>query len=318
MENALIAARIRALIDGTQARIGEDMQPTMEPLTPSEILVLLPSRSNLDDLMSRLEAAGIPAVADKEGGLLLRPVLRPLLGLLEWMARPSNRHAAATVARSCLVGLNDEQMQNFLGDATNGENLIQRLAEQLPEGPHRTLVERWQYHASNGTVSTALHSTLDHSDLLLAHPRSSERSDAEQFLGLVELQSSEVGGDSILLADRISHLSDIAGRDIISAGVSTADAVQVMTIHGAKGLQKRCVIVGGLFSEGQGNISHDLRSRVIATPSIFSSNPRPWLTESNVESGVWTLARTLQEAQIQAEARRLFYVACTRVKDILI
>ena len=318
MENALIAARIRALIDGEQTRVGETKQPTMEPLNPGEILVLLPSRSNLDDLMSRLEAAGIPAIADKEGGLLLRPVIRPLLGLLEWMARPSSRHAAATVARSCLVGLDDEQMQAFLGGATIGENLIQRLAEQLPVGPHRTLVERWQYHASNGTVSTALHSTLDYSDLLLAHPRSSERSDAEQFLDLIESQSSEVGGDPILLADRISHLSDVAGRDIISAGVSTADAVQVMTIHGAKGLQKRCVIVGGLFSEGQGNISHDLRSRVIATPSIFSSNPRPWLTESNVESGVWTLARTLQEAQIQAEARRLFYVACTRVKDILI
>jgi len=30
------------------------------------------------------------------------------------------------------------------------------------------------------------------------------------------------------------------------------------------------------------------------------------------------MARTLQEAQIQAEARRLFYVACTRVKDLLI
>ena len=318
MENALIAARIRALIDGKQTRVGEEEQPALEPMNPGEILILLPSRSHLEDLMNRLEAAGIPAVADKEGGLLLRPVIRPLLGLLEWLARPSSRHAAATVARSCLVGLNDEEMQTFLGGASIGENLIGRLAEQLPSGPHRELVERWQHHASNGTVSTALHSTLDFSDLLLAHPRSSERSDAEQFLDLVESQSSEVGGDPILLADRISNLSDVAGRDLISAGVSTADAVQVMTIHGAKGLQKRCVIVGGLFNEGQVTISHELRSRVIATPSIFSSNPRPWLTESSVESGVWTLARTLQSAQVQAEARRLFYVACTRVKDLLI
>ena len=318
MENALIATRIRALIDGTQTRVGGVEQPTMEPLNPSEILILLPSRSNLDDLLSRLEAAGIPAIADKEGGLLLRPVIRPLLGLLEWMARPSSRHAAATVARSCLVGLDDEQMQTFLGGATVGENLIRRLVEQLPTGSHRTLVERWLHHASNGTVATALHTTLDHSDLFLAHPRSSERSDAEQFLALIDSQSSEVGGDPILLADRISHLSDVAGRDIVSAGASTADAVQVMTIHGAKGLQKRCVIVGGLFSEGQVTISHELRNRVIATPSIFSSNPRPWLTESSVESGVWTLAKTLQSAQVQAEARRLFYVACTRVKDLLI
>ena len=86
----------------------------------------------------------------------------------------------------------------------------------------------------------------------------------------------------------------------------------------SKGLQRKCVIVGGLFSEGQGNINHDLRQRVIATPSLFASNSRPWKSHTNLDSGIWTLARTLQEAQIQAEARRLFYVACTRVKDLLI
>ena len=318
MENALITARIRALLDGSPTRVGEIDQPECEQYSPGEILVLLPSRSNLEDLMTRLEAAGIPAVADKEGGLLLRPVIRPLLGLTQWIARPYSRHAAATVARSCLVAMNDEELQLFLGEATIGENLIQRLVETLPEGPHRVLVEHWLNHSQRGTVAESLHDTLNHSDLLLSHPGTSERSDAEQFLRLIENQSVEVGGDPILLADRIARLADIAGKDITSASIPTADSVQVMTIHGSKGLQRKCVIVGGLFSEGQGNISHDLRQRVIATPSLFASNPRPWITQSSLDSGIWTLARTLQEAQIQAEARRLFYVACTRVKDLLI
>jgi len=318
MENALITARIRALLDGTTTSVGEIEQTECGQYSPGEILVLLPSRSTLDDLMTRLEAAGIPAVADKEGGLLLRPVIRPLLGLLQWIARPSSRHAAATVARSCLVGLNDKQLQEYLGEASIGEDLIQRLLEMLPEGPHQNLVRRWHTHSQRGTIIESLHETLNHSDLLLSHPRPSERSDAEQFVRLIEGQSNEVGGDPILLADRLTSLADVAGKDLTSAGVSTAGAVQVMTIHGSKGLQRKCVIVGGLFSEGQGNISHDLRERVIATPSLFSSNPRPWVTQSSLDSGVWTLARTLQEAQIQAEARRLFYVACTRVKDLLI
>ncbi len=318
MENALISARIRSLLDGASTRVGETVQPKCESYSPGEILVLLPSRSKLEDLMTRLEAAGIPAVADKEGGLLLRPVIRPLIGLLQWIARPSNRHAAATVARSCLVSLNDQELQKFLGEATIGENLIQRMVEMLPEGPHRVLVERWLHHSQHGTIAESLHEVLNHSDLLLSHPRPSERSDAEQFLRVVGNQLDEVGGDPILLADRLSRLADVAGNDLTSAGVSIADAVQVMTIHGSKGLQRKCVIVGGLFSEGQGNISHDLRQRVIATPSLFASNPRPWITQSSLDSGIWTLARTLQEAQIQAEARRLFYVACTRVKDLLI
>ena len=111
----------------------------------------------------------------------------------------------------------------------------------------------------------SLSDTLNHSDLLVAHPRPSERNDAEHFLHLVESQSNEVGGDPILLADRVSHLADVAGNDLTSSGHSNSDSVQIMTIHGSKGLQRKCVIVGGLFSEGQGNINHDLRQRVIAT-----------------------------------------------------
>ena len=318
IENALIAARIRALLDGATTRVGEEVHPAMPVMRPSEILVLLPSRSNLPDLLSRLESAGIPAVADKPGGLLMRPVVRPLLGLLAWLARPADRHAAATVARSSLVALNDAELQTFLGEAATGEDLLARLATLLPDGAHRRLIERWSVHSRGGDIARALAEVLDHSDLLLAHPRASERADAEQFLAMVHQQSIEVGGDPILLADRIGHLSDVAARDLVSSGPATSEAVQVMTIHGSKGLQARCVIVGGLFSESQGNISHDLRERVLATPGIFAANPRPWLTGAKLDSGVWSIARMLQEAQTQAEARRLFYVACTRVKDLLI
>ena len=55
MENALITARIRALIDGKVTRVGEEIQPEQAPLSPGDILVLLPSRTNLGDLMARLE-----------------------------------------------------------------------------------------------------------------------------------------------------------------------------------------------------------------------------------------------------------------------
>ena len=184
------------------------------------------------------------------------------------------------MARSCLVGLNDGQLQSFLLEAKEGENLIERLTTLLPEGPHRALVLNWLRSSQSASVIESLSDTLNHSDLLVAHPRPSERNDAEHFLHLVESQSNEVGGDPILLADRVSHLADVAGNDLTSSGHSNSDSVQIMTIHGSKGLQRKCVIVGGLFSEGQGNINHDLRQRVIATPSLFASNPRPWKSHS--------------------------------------
>jgi len=305
MENALITARIRTLLDESS-------------YSPSDIMILLPSRTNLPDLMARLSAAGIPAQADKEGGLLSRAVVSSLLSLVQWIARPSSRHAASAVARSCLVGLTDTQLQEFIGSSSTGENLINRLSTLLEEGPHQNLINRWQYFSSKGDVIKALQVTLDYSDLFLAYPELSNRQDAEQFIQLVESQVTEVGGDPILLADRVAHLSEVAGKDLTSKGVAISDAIQIMTIHGSKGLQARCVIVGGLFSEGQTTIVQNTRKRVLATPGIFAANPSPWLTGEEVSSGVWNISKMVQQAQTQAEARRLFYVACTRVKDLLI
>ena len=57
MENALITARIRALIDGQSTRVGEVIQPEQSAISPGDILVLLPSRTHLGYLMARLEAA---------------------------------------------------------------------------------------------------------------------------------------------------------------------------------------------------------------------------------------------------------------------
>ena len=102
MENALIAARIRALIDGQSTRVGETIQPE-HPHCLRETFCLVAQSNPSWRPNGTTGSCWNSASADKEGGLLMRPVVRPLLGLVQWIARPSSRHAAATVARSCLV-----------------------------------------------------------------------------------------------------------------------------------------------------------------------------------------------------------------------
>ena len=84
----LIALRARNLIKGEPIRVlsssGKWSElPAEEPIAPSDIMILLPSRSKLrDSIMRELSVVGVPAQADREGSLLQRPTVHALDGLL--------------------------------------------------------------------------------------------------------------------------------------------------------------------------------------------------------------------------------------------
>ena len=325
LENELIASRIRALVDGSAMRVHDPNAddgwlelPAAEAVEPRDIMVLMPSRTHMADLVHRLTALGVPALADQEGGLLEQPVVQALMALVQMVARPRMPFNAAALSRSPLIGHSDVQLQEFLLEEDGDEDLLVRLVEHAVSDGQRALVQRWVELANSGRLLRLLSETLDHSDLLLAHPTPVERQYAEQFVELVSQQIAEAGGDVVLLADRMHRLSQVAGRHLPSTALPPGNAVQLMTIHGAKGLQSKVVIVTGMFSENQSNISQSLKDRLLITADMFSPRTHPWRSRPPPDSGSWRLSNRLLEAQVQAEARRLLYVACTRAKDLLI
>ena len=131
----MIAKRIQAM---TQCRETRVMAPdgtwvtipaSEEPIRPSDIMVLMASRSKIRDALVRhLRDHNIPVQADREGGLMERPVVADLDGLIQFIARPNSKFAAAWVARSSLIGMSDAELQSFL-DTRQDENLMYRLIE---------------------------------------------------------------------------------------------------------------------------------------------------------------------------------------------
>ena len=102
----MIAKRIQAM---TQCRETRVMAPDgnwvtipapEDPVRYSDIMVLMASRSKIRDALVRhLRDHDIPVQADREGGLMERPVVADLDGLIQFIARPNSRFAAAWVAR---------------------------------------------------------------------------------------------------------------------------------------------------------------------------------------------------------------------------
>ena len=146
----MLALRVRSLILGETVRVRatdgswHELE-AYEPVDPSDIMILLPTRPNIRDTVIRnLRDHGVPAQADREGGLLERPAVHALEGLLQLIARPTSRHSATWVARSAIVGMDDSELQSYLDGARKGDDLLHRLSECCPNDRLRALVERWR------------------------------------------------------------------------------------------------------------------------------------------------------------------------------
>ena len=323
-QGLMIAKRIKHLIEGKPVRVKSsngdwDILPTCEKVPPSEIMVLLPSRRNIRDIIIRyLNDFDIPSQADREGGLLDRPAVHTLDGLLQFIARPNDLHNATWVARSCLIGFNDEQINEFIGNSKNNENLLYRLKDLAINSRQRELIEHWIDLSEKGLVNELLEDTLDYSDLLLTYPEESSLQDVEQFIDLVSSLSSELGGDAIVIADKVGQLRENESSTMEAITIPPSDAVRIMTIHGSKGLEASVVFLVDIFSKRQTNLTIDSRSRTMVSPEIFAGNPLPWTDEQQIKSATWMHTKWLYQSRKDAEARRLFYVGATRAKNKLI
>ena len=319
----MIALRILALSKGHPTRVlGADGNWTEieagEPVKYGEIMVLMASRGRLrDSIMRNLQLLKIPAQADREGGLMSRPAVTELDGLIQFIARPKSRFAATWVARSSLIGMTDAETQLFIGKA-GVEDLLIRMHEQVKSDSQRNLIQRWIDLRASGSLLDLLDETIDQSDLLTAYNDEVSIKEVEQFVEEVRRISREVGEDPIVIADRLRDLRNQSSRALEVQTSPDSDAVRVMSIHGSKGLEAKVVILADLFSGKQVTMTIERINRLIATPELYAGYPKPWSINDVPKSAVWQHVKRLHQSRKDAEARRLLYVAATRVEERLI
>ena len=317
----LIALRVQSLVNGTPVKLksanGEWYQIDAEDqVSPSDIMILLPSRIGLRDVITRhLNNLDIPYHIDNEGDLFDRPAAQAIEALIQFIARPSSRHYATRVARSVLIGMNDHSLQEYIGNSDLGQNLLDRLTEYCSNEAQKAMVMRWSILSEAGRLLDILEETTDKSDLLVANPDPASRKAVEQVIGIVGDLAIELGGDPVVIADNIRAISN-SSNSIEAEPVPHGDAVKVMSIHKSKGLESKVVLIANLFSNTQTTTFHARRNRMIVSPELFAGRPKPW--PEYPHSALWNHALMVKEARTMAEARRLLYVGATRAKEKLI
>ncbi len=286
---------------------------------PRDHAVLVRANQHADPILRALNVAGIPWRFSGSSGLYARPEVRLLLAFLRVVADPDSSVDLYALAASDVYGLGGEDLTAIVNMARRRNRSVRDILDELDRQPGilrvapatRTAVARLA--ADLRAYETAAHATPAGELLyrflrgsgLLARLVGTDTPAAEEalqniarFFEIVRAQSSLLVDDrAVFLAPHLGTLIE-AGDDPATAELDPdTDAVAVLTVHKAKGLEFPVVFLPGMVA---GRFPTSGRGDPLALPAGLGRGSPPGPEDS------------------LAEERRLCYVAMTRARDELV
>jgi DNA helicase-2/ATP-dependent DNA helicase PcrA len=286
---------------------------------PRDHAILVRSNAEADGMLRSLNLAGVPWRFSGSSGLYARPEVRLLLAFLRAVADLGSSTDVYALAASDVYALGGEDLTAIVSGARRRNRTLWEVLEELDRQPGllrvspstRTAVtrlvadlRRYVQLAHERAAGEVLFAFLKGSGMLarLAAADGMASGDALQnvarFFDIVRGQSALLSDDrSTFVARHLQTLIE-AGDDPPTADLDTdADAVAVLTVHKAKGLEFPTVFLIGLVD---GRFPATNRRDPLTVPAE--------LVNERLPEG---------DHHVQEE-RRLFYVAMTRARDELV
>lgn len=226
-------------------------------LKPSEVMVLSRKRDSLPPLQAALSARGIAASIDESLDLMEYCEVQDLVALLDVLVSPRHDLSLARVLRSPLFGLDNdalvvlarassrsgrawlEVLQAPLDEAVSGELQI----EQALASAGQTLT-RWQVWVQTLPPHDALQAVFEDGDVLARYAAAApalQRADTLTRLQALVAQALALDGGRYLTA--YAFVRALKAGGVAAPASSHADAVRLLTIHTAKGLEADTVLI---------------------------------------------------------------------------
>ncbi len=293
------------------------------PVQPGDMAILTKTWEPLELYGDALMSRGIPVASAKGGNLLETREAKDAWALLRFLADPKDNIALVAILRSPFFAISDrllfqianqsesrEQEQNFLRgwELINYKNfpeltypiqVLKQLLSKRDQEPPSRLLQRVDYL----TGYTAVIANL---------PNGTRRqADWQKFRELV--QQLEQGVEDLFgVVRRLKRLME-TNVEVPRLPLEAGNAVSLMTIHAAKGLEWPVVVVADLTRQ---------RSSVSSTVEFDTDYGvalplKPQL--ETVENPVlYIYLEQLRKQRENTEALRVLYVGLTRARDFLI
>lgn len=267
----------------------------------------------LETYLSVLSAMGIPAVNAGGGSLLATREAVDMFSMLSFAADPYDAISLAALLRSPYFAFSDPQMLAAASNV-NDDTPWWDVVRKLPEFERAAgILQRILAASVNSSAEQLLRlaDRLTGYGAVAANLPQGERRIADingvyDLLRKLESQGrSDVFGTQRYFRELYETETDIP-RPQIDAG----EAVTLMTIHRAKGLEWPVVFIPDLSSAHSGDSSPILVDRELGVAFQIDGDD---YTRS--EPAIHKLIKLRQKKRDVEEARRLLYVAITRAKD---
>jgi ATP-dependent helicase/nuclease subunit A len=304
-----IAQQIRAWLDKPFW-----LESRKRPLRPEDILILLRSRGDLASLIvARLHALDVPVAGVDRLSLSAPLAVQDLLAAARFAAQPLDDLNLASLLVSPLLGWSQAELY----DAAFGRAgaLWPHLRTNQPAGRLaglQSILNMADYAPPFLFFETILSGPLDGRRKLL------ERLGAEARDPIEELLSSALEFETNAAASLQAFLDWFARGEveIVRDPSAPTDAVRVMTVHGAKGLQSPVLILADACADPDRAGNPGLRLAALplgeGEPAIPVFRPRKEDLAEPLKSEVERRDRLDRE-----EHWRLLYVALTRAEERL-
>ncbi len=313
-EARLVAQRVGALVheQGVAAR---------------DVVVLLRAATDMGLYERALELAGLSTLSAGGRGWWARQQVRDLCNVLAALANPCDEEALLSLLASPMVGLSSDALALLALIAREGRTTIweaandPELALASADGQRLQAFRAWFAGERERAPRLGLDELLQralrrtHYDLhVLALPRGARRlANVHKLLRLAAAYEARRGRDVRGFIDLATAELDADAREIDApVDLGGLDAVRLMTIHAAKGLEFPIVVVADLGRRGN-----------LSSPDLHVADGRVGLRLVGLDG---RRANALEYDAIEAERRaadedeerRIMHVAMTRAEERLI
>ena len=287
-----LAARLRELYGSPLA----DGQPARF----DDMAVFVRNTSSFAAIENALRRFSIPYVVAGGKSFFDAIEVVDVLNALRVLARPEDDIALFALLRSPFFGRSDEEL------------LLNRIRiRTLASDEDAAFLARMRESLDAQPASLALARLIDETGYS-SRLSAGELANVEKLLSLIEQAERRLGRDVQALLDHIESLQD-ASSEAHAPALEAGDAVRVMTIHKAKGLEFPIVAIADLQKGGRNH-----NEAALYHPECGLGFK--WLSEDGRKIDDIFFARAVEKLKDKnsLEGYRLLYVALTRAKERLI
>lgn len=330
LEARVMAAKIKQLI-ANETKVYNPKTESYRPIMYRDMVILLRSMTWAPQIMEEFKQQGIPIYANLSSGYFEATEVAIMMSLLRVIDNPLQDIPLASVLRSPIVGLNEEELAQIRlhGKGTFWES-VKRFCRSNPTEKTEHLYEKvrgfydyldeWRSMARQGSLSELiwqLYRDTQFYDFVGGLPGGKQRQANLRALYDRARQYEQTSFRGLFRFLRFVERMIERGDDLGAARAlgEQEDVVRIMTIHSSKGLEFPVVFIAGL--------SRSFNMMDIRKPYMLDKEYGFAAKYVNVGKRITYPSlpqiafKRRKKMEMLAEEMRVFYVALTRAKEKL-